>query len=54
MILLNADDYTLNPDVDRAILALADAGRLSAASVMTNMPGWPGSAAALSTRPALQ
>jgi predicted glycoside hydrolase/deacetylase ChbG (UPF0249 family) len=50
MILLNADDYTLNPDVDRAILALADAGRLSAASVMTNMPGWPGSAAALSTR----
>ena len=50
MILLNADDYALNPDVDRAILALADAGRLSAASVMTNMPGWPGSAAALSTR----
>jgi predicted glycoside hydrolase/deacetylase ChbG (UPF0249 family) len=50
MILLNADDYALNPDVDRAILALADAGRLSAASVMTNMPGWPGSAASLSGR----
>jgi predicted glycoside hydrolase/deacetylase ChbG (UPF0249 family) len=50
MIVLNADDYALNADVDRAILALADAGRLSAASVMTNMPGWPGSAAALSTR----
>ena len=50
MILLDADDYALNTNVDRAILALADAGRLSAASVMTNMPGWPGSAASLSAR----
>lgn len=50
MILLNADDYALNDDIDRGILALAEAGRLSAASIMTNMPGWPKGAATLVKR----
>ena len=44
-----ADDYGLSPGVNRAILGLAEAGRISATSCMTTGPGWPASAAALRT-----
>lgn len=42
-----ADDYALNPAVDEAILALIDAGRLSATSCMTLSPRWSEAARAL-------
>jgi predicted glycoside hydrolase/deacetylase ChbG (UPF0249 family) len=50
MIVLNADDYALSAAVARAITALADASRLSAVSIMTNMPLWPASADAIAAR----
>ncbi len=40
-IILCADDYGLSAPVSRAILALADAGRISALSCMTASPFWP-------------
>ncbi len=46
-LVLCADDYGMNPGVNRAILELAEEGRLSAASCMTNAPGWPEAARAL-------
>jgi predicted glycoside hydrolase/deacetylase ChbG (UPF0249 family) len=39
-IVLCADDYALSEGVSRGILELLGAGRLSATSAMTNMPGW--------------
>lgn len=38
-ILICADDYGLHPDVDRAIVDLAQAGRLSATSVLVDASG---------------
>lgn len=46
-VVLCADDYALTPGVSRGILALLEAGRLSATGAMTNMPGWPEAARAL-------
>jgi predicted glycoside hydrolase/deacetylase ChbG (UPF0249 family) len=40
-IVLCADDYAMSAGVSRGILELARAGRISATSVMANMPGWP-------------
>jgi predicted glycoside hydrolase/deacetylase ChbG (UPF0249 family) len=37
---LCADDYAMTPGVTRGILALLDAGRLSATGAMTNRPHW--------------
>jgi predicted glycoside hydrolase/deacetylase ChbG (UPF0249 family) len=43
---LCADDYGMTEGVSRGILEAAAAGRLSAASAMTNMPDWPRAAGA--------
>jgi predicted glycoside hydrolase/deacetylase ChbG (UPF0249 family) len=40
-LVLCADDYALSPGVSRGILELAERGRVSATSAMTNMPAWP-------------
>ncbi len=40
-IVLCADDYAIAPGVSRAILALIDAGRISATSCLTIGPAWP-------------
>lgn len=45
--ILNADDYAMTAGVSDAIEQLARARRLSATSVMTNMPGWPARASRL-------
>jgi chitin disaccharide deacetylase len=50
VIVLNADDYALTPGVSHAIDALADAGRLSATSVLATSPHWPALAPALASR----
>ena len=47
MIILTADDYAMTEGISRGIQELARARRLSAASVMTTMPGWPAAAAAI-------
>lgn len=39
--MLCADDYGMNAGVSEGILALAEAGRVSAASSMANAPDWP-------------
>ncbi|NOU05228.1 MAG: ChbG/HpnK family deacetylase [Hyphomicrobiaceae bacterium] len=39
--ILNADDYAITSEVSRGIEELARAGRLSATSIMTNMPPFP-------------
>jgi len=39
-VILCADDYALNESVSRGIVALAEAGRLSATSAMTLSPRW--------------
>jgi len=39
-IVLCADDFALSDGVSRAIVALADAGRISATGAMTNRPHW--------------
>lgn len=41
------DDYGLHAGIDEASTQLARAGRISAVSVMSDGPTWPGSAAAL-------
>jgi len=46
-VILCADDYALNESVSRGIVALAEAGRLSATSVMTLSPRWALDAAVL-------
>ena len=54
--ILCADDYAQNSQVSAGILDLAQAGRLSATSVMVNGAGWPGDApglAAVSNRLAI-
>jgi predicted glycoside hydrolase/deacetylase ChbG (UPF0249 family) len=43
---LCADDFALTDGVSRSILALLEAGRLSAAGAMTNRPHWRGFAGA--------
>lgn len=45
ILTLCADDYALNPAVSRAILQLAEAGRLSAISCMSGSAHWPEHAA---------
>jgi chitin disaccharide deacetylase len=40
-IVLVADDYGLTNGVSRAIIELAEAGRISATSAMTTSPHWP-------------
>ncbi len=40
-VVLCADDFALTEGVSRAILDLAEAGRVSATSAMTNRPCWP-------------
>lgn len=40
-ILLCADDFGMTQGVSRAIIELAEAGRLSATSAMTTSPQWP-------------
>lgn len=44
--ILCADDYALTRGISDGILALAEAGRLSATSAMVNTPHWPAVAAA--------
>ena len=39
-LVLCADDFALSDGVSRAIVALADAGRISATGAMTNRPHW--------------
>ena len=46
-LVLCADDYALSEGVSRGILELAELGRISATSVMANMPEWPRHAPAL-------
>lgn len=46
-IVLCADDYAMNGGVSEGILALAEAGRISATSCMTNAPDWSRYAQAL-------
>lgn len=46
-VVLCADDFGLTEGVSRGILELAERGRLSATSVMTNCAAWPGLAPAL-------
>lgn len=46
-VVLCADDYAMSAGVSRAILELADRGRISATSAMTNVEGWPIHAQAL-------
>jgi predicted glycoside hydrolase/deacetylase ChbG (UPF0249 family) len=46
-VVLCADDYAMSEGVSRGIRDLADAGRISATSVMANMPGWRDLAPAL-------
>ena len=54
-ITLCADDFALHPAVDAAVIALAQAGRMSATSCMTTAPRWPQAAPLLAPlRPALQ
>ena len=54
-ITLCADDFALHPAIDAAVVALAQAGRLSATSCMTTAPRWPQAAPLLAPlRPALQ
>ena len=40
-VLLCADDFAMTNGISRAIIELAEAGRISAASAMTNSPHWP-------------
>jgi predicted glycoside hydrolase/deacetylase ChbG (UPF0249 family) len=40
-LILCADDYSLNPAINAAILGLLERGRLSAVSCMTQSPDWP-------------
>jgi len=40
-VLLCADDFAMTNGVSRAVIELAEAGRLSATSAMTNMAHWP-------------
>jgi chitin disaccharide deacetylase len=40
-IVLCADDYAMTNGISRAIIELAEAGRLSATSAMTTSPHWP-------------
>lgn len=54
--ILCADDFAMTPGISEGILALAEAGRLSATSAMVNMRHWPevaGRAVALRDRFAL-
>ena len=54
-ITLCADDFALHPAVDAAVVALAQAARLSATSCMTTAARWPQAAQLLAPlRPALQ
>lgn len=54
-ITLCADDFALHPAVDAAVVALAQAARLSATSCMTTAPRWPQAAQLLAPlRPGLQ
>jgi predicted glycoside hydrolase/deacetylase ChbG (UPF0249 family) len=46
-LVLCADDFGMTPGVSRAILDLAQRGRLSATSAMTTRPHWPGLARAI-------
>jgi chitin disaccharide deacetylase len=46
-LVLCADDYALTEGVSRGILELGQQGRISATSVMANMPDWPRLAPAL-------
>ena len=46
-LVLCADDFALSRGVSRGILELAETGRISATSAMTNMPEWPRLAPAL-------
>ena len=46
-IVLCADDFALHPAVDAGVVALAQAGRLSATSCMSTAPRWPEAAALL-------
>jgi hypothetical protein len=40
-VLLTADDFAMTQGISLAIVALAEAGRLSATSAMTTSPHWP-------------
>lgn len=44
-VILCADDFAMTRGISNGILALAEAGRLSATSAMVNMPHWPDVAA---------
>jgi hypothetical protein len=45
-VIINADDYAMDEAVDTAILKLAEAGAVTAASAMALSPRWPESARA--------
>lgn len=46
-VIINADDYAMDAEVDRAILRLGERGRVTATSAMTLSPRWPEAARAL-------
>ncbi|MBM6592420.1 ChbG/HpnK family deacetylase [Microvirga pudoricolor] len=46
-VVLCADDFGLTDGISRAIVELAEGGRVSATGAMTNMPGWRRNAASL-------
>lgn len=50
-IVIGADDCGLDRSIDAAVLALADAGRLSATSALVDGASWSAAAAALRERP---
>jgi chitin disaccharide deacetylase len=50
-LILNADDYAMDPAVDEAILRLAERGVVTSTSVMTLAPGWPQAARRLADAP---
>ncbi len=50
-VIINADDYAMDEDVDAAILELASKGVVTAASAMVLSPTWPEAAKALQDAP---
>ena len=51
VLALCADDYGLSDSIDRGILQLARAGRITEVSCLVNMPAWPADARTLSHLP---
>lgn len=52
-LIINADDFGYDQEVQRGIVDLHQAGLVSSTSCMTNMPAWPEAAAYLRAHPQL-